>query len=313
MSAGDSNHSAELPAVRVSAVVTAHDPRRADLLRGAVASAIRSGADEVVVVRPYEGSLAPWDGRFRDVRTTDPTLGGKQADGVEAARGDVVAFLDDDDEWKEEKVAVLRDRFGARPELILLNHAYDVVDDGGRFVSHGVPARGRWTLSSNLALRRSWATGHAPVLREAGWEADEVWSFLAEVDAPGGVEVLDRSLTRWRYHAENVSRSHRTTEPEFRAAHARLYPRWVRAEEAMLKYAGGSSIPPTSPTVTHRRSRLAEFTFLAALENDAAARSAARAFLASGAGQGRLRGLAYLARLSPALARYSLYRFNRYH
>jgi Glycosyl transferase family 2 len=299
--------------ISVSAVVVAHDPGRAAMLRDAVASAAQAGADEIVVVRPYAGPIESWEGRYRDVRTTDPTLAGKQADGVEAATGDVVAFLDDDDLWKPEKVSVVRERFAARPDLIVLNHAYDQIDLQGRPLGPGTPANGRWILSSNLALRRSWAAQHTAVAREAGWEADETWVFMADVDRPSGVEVIDRPLTLWRYHEANVSRSHRTTAAEFRAAHARLYPRWVRAETAMLGYARSRSAPDTLPAVARRRRRLAEFTFLAALENDSEVRGAARALRANPEADSGLRRLATVAELSPGLARYALFRFNRFH
>ncbi|HTW77298.1 MAG TPA: glycosyltransferase [Thermoplasmata archaeon] len=299
--------------VSVSAVVVAHDPGRAGMLREAVASAGASGADEIVVVRPYGGVIEGWEGRYRDLRSTDPTLAGKQADGVDAATGEVVAFLDDDDLWKPDKVGVLRDRFAARPDLILLNHAYDRIDEAGRPLGPGTPADGRWTLSSNLAVRRSWAVERTDVLRAAGWEADETWSLVADVDRPNGVEVLARSLTLWRYHAANVSRSHRTTAQEFRTAHARLYPRWVRAEGVMLRYARDHGLPETSPIVARRRRRLAEFTFLAALENDSDARAAARTLLRTPDVDRGVRQLARLSSLSPALARYALFRFNRFH
>ncbi len=299
--------------ISVSAVVTAHDPARAGMLRAAVASAAAGGADEIVVVRPYDGAIPDWEGRYRDVRSQDPTLAGKQADGVEAATGDVVAFLDDDDLWKPEKVGVLRERFGARPELILLNHAYDQIDEAGRPIGPGVPREGRWTLSSNLAVRRSWAVGRTSVLRAAGWEADETWSLVADVDRPDGVEILNRSLTLWRYHEANVSRSHRTTEAEFRAAHARLYPRWVRAETAMLGYARSKGLPESSPIVARRVRRLAQFTFLAALETDAGVRAAARTFRATPGVDPGVRQLSVLATVSPGLARYALFRFNRFH
>jgi Glycosyl transferase family 2 len=300
-------------AITVSAVVVAHDPERQAMLRAAVASAGASGADEIVVVRPYAGPIDGWEGRYRDVRSSDPTLAGKQADGVEAAVGEVVAFLDDDDLWKPEKVGVLRERFSARPELILLNHAYDRIDAAGRPLGPGTPSEGRWTLSSNLAVRRAWAVQRTAVAREAGWEADETWVLMADVDAPSGVEVLDRSLTLWRYHAANVSRSHRTTSAEFRAAHRRLYPRWVRAETAMLRYARSRSLPESSPVVARRRRRLAEFTFLAALENDTDPRGSARTLLANPDVAPGIHRLARLARWSPGLARYALYRFNRFH
>jgi hypothetical protein len=298
--------------ISVSAVVTAHDPDRVGMLREAVASAVAAGADEVVVVRPYAGALAGLEGRYRDVPTHDPTLAGKQADGVEAATGDVVAFLDDDDLWKPEKAAVLRERFGARPDLILLNHAFEEIDSAGRPRGPGRPSEGRWTLSSNLALRRSWAVGRTAVLREAGWEADETWELVADVDAPSAVEVLNRSLTLWRYHEGNVSKAHRTSAEEFRASHAQRYARWVRAETAMLRYARSRSAPETSPVVARRRRRLQKFAFLAALEANDRAREAARRYRVAPDREPEMVRLAMIAEISPRLARYALFRLNRF-
>ena len=106
----------------------------------AVASAVAAGADEVVLVRPYAGPVPGLEGRYRDVRTTEASTGGKHAAGVAAATGDIVAFLDDDDEWKPEKVGVLRERFAARDDLVFLNHAYEVVDERGAFLRPGEPS-----------------------------------------------------------------------------------------------------------------------------------------------------------------------------
>lgn len=294
-------------------MVIAHDPARRPLLEAAVASAVTAGADEVVVVRPYSAPLGRWEGRYRDVRTSEASTAGKHADGVEAATSDIVALLDDDDTWKPEKVGVVRERFAARDDLVLLNHGYDVVDEQGRFLGPGTPSGGRWALSSNIALRRSWAAPRTALLRSAGWQADELWLFLADVDAPNGIEVIPQSLTRWLYHAGNISRSHRTSEAEFRARHALLYDRWGQAEAAMLGYAREHGVPPASPLLGLHRRRSAAFAFLSALEHDRAPREAARTFLAIAGGDPQLRRLARIVRFSPGLARYVLYRFNRFH
>ena len=95
----------------VSGVINAYD--RPEFLRGAIASALAQTRplDELIVLDDCSPTdlapvIAPFGDRVRHLRLS-PNRGLTVARnaGVEAASGDVVAFLDDDDEWLPDKIA----------------------------------------------------------------------------------------------------------------------------------------------------------------------------------------------------------------
>lgn len=125
-------------ASKVSVVIPAYNAAR--FIEKALASvcAQTRPADEIIVVDDVSGDdtvacLEPWvrDGRVvlvRHAANTGP--GGARNSGVERATGDVVAFLDADDEWFPNHLALGAAALEAHPELdaVLLNS--DVVDLG---------------------------------------------------------------------------------------------------------------------------------------------------------------------------------------
>ena len=184
-----------MPAVRVTAVVTAHDRRQ--YLAEAVRSALDSGADEVVVVRNFAGPIDGCEGRYRDVPCEIPDTGEKEARGADAATGEVVAFLDDDDVWEPTKVPALREAFGRDPDLVYFCHRQSAIDSQGRPVaaSHREltgkdPTRFRsadhgdlrqlvetvWPgNNSSTALRASTTSGRGAGWTSTTWASDS-WS-----------------------------------------------------------------------------------------------------------------------------------------
>jgi CTP:molybdopterin cytidylyltransferase MocA len=59
--------------------------------------------------------------------------------GAEAARGDVICFLDSDDAWRPEKVERVVQAFEEHPEAGWLRHRLEVVDAAGRPLGAAVP------------------------------------------------------------------------------------------------------------------------------------------------------------------------------
>jgi len=111
-------------AVRVSVVIAAH--KRVEFLKRAVASATSQRPDEVLVVKfTHDADLD------RELTALGATVlfteelyqGGKFADGVERASGDVVLLLDDDDVFLPGKVARVRETF-ADPRVVFYENRY---------------------------------------------------------------------------------------------------------------------------------------------------------------------------------------------
>jgi len=107
----------------ISVVIPTYN--RARLLPRALASAlaqVRSG-DEVIVVD--DGStdgtpavLAAYSDRVRSVRTVNRGAGAARNEGVRHARNPLVAFLDSDDEWMPDKLALQRAFMARRPDVL---------------------------------------------------------------------------------------------------------------------------------------------------------------------------------------------------
>jgi hypothetical protein len=317
-----------MTAVTVSAVVTAHDRR--EFLADGVRSAIASGADEVLVVRNFDGPIEGAEGRYRQIRCDTADTGAKEAAGLEAATGDVVAYLDDDDVWEEAKVGRLRERFGSDPSLVYFCHAQRTIDREGRLVrathreiSGKDPRRFASADSDDLrelvehvwpgnnsstVIRRAWALPWSPTLREAGWACDMFW-FVAALVSEGTIELSPEPLVRLRLHTQNMSQTRGATPLEFQRRHAQSSERFARAYDVMAGVASARR-GPRSRTVRFLREGSIAFRFYADLESNQHVRSSAWRALWAGPGL-RDRGVlvsALVAVISPGLARRMLYR-----
>ena len=313
---------------KVTAVITAHD--RVAFLPRAVRSALQSGADEVIVVRNYSSPIEGCEGQYRDILCTVPDTGEKQCRGIEAAAGDIVAILDDDDLWTPEKVPRVRAVFSEDPTLVYWCHAQTPIDADDRPTQAGhrelaathperFPqwdgkdftdlVRNIWPgNSSSTSLRRTWALEWVAAAREAGWSADLFWLFAAVLSGRR-LLITPETLTRLRLHAQNMSHARASTPEEFRERHRIGCERFARANGTMARLSAART-GPDSPMTRYLAHATEGFRFFAALEGGNRPRRAAARALGTGAGRGD-RGVlltALVTLLSPGLARRILYR-----
>jgi glycosyltransferase involved in cell wall biosynthesis len=110
-------------ALTISVVIPTYN--RAALTPRAVASALANveAGDEIIVVDDgstdnTEQALTPFRERIRLLQGRHAGAGAARNLGIPAARGDVVAFLDSDDEWMPNKLVLQRALFAACPDVL---------------------------------------------------------------------------------------------------------------------------------------------------------------------------------------------------
>ncbi len=169
------------------------------------------------------------------LRDDEPVIGRWLRSAVRATRAPVVAFLDDDDEFVPERLALLAELWRAQPDLGFYRNRVMVIEGtgaplpSGRWRRHEVDAgldstgpvrrsadgkAGLWELgtrrgwatfnSSTMAIRRELLDGAVGDAFERTYQPDQ-FLFLAGLLAPFAVYLDDRRLTRYRYYGGNVS------------------------------------------------------------------------------------------------------------
>jgi len=214
----------------------------------AVASVLAQSlpADEILVVDDGEGAAEALRAAFGPaptltvLRTPRPPLdkagrgaGPARNIGLARARGDFVAFLDDDDLWKPEKLARQVTLFAGRPKLGLVACGYEIIDENGQPRRGGAPVhdgflkprlngpalramlqRNQVTTSTVVARRECFADGgfddRYPVAQD--------WDMWLRIAPRWEFCRRPERLVRYRVHAgRNSARVH-----DMRACEVRL-------------------------------------------------------------------------------------------
>ena len=133
----DESVSAETPGSTVSVVMATYD--RATVLPRAIDSALAQlrARDELIIVD--DGSrddtsrvLASYGDRLRSVRQDNRGASAARNRGLDLARGDYVAFLDDDDAYLPHRLEVMRTVLDRRPEVCYSFTNYTEISRDGR-------------------------------------------------------------------------------------------------------------------------------------------------------------------------------------
>ncbi|TQM64003.1 glycosyltransferase involved in cell wall biosynthesis [Humibacillus xanthopallidus] len=204
-------------------VVPAYNP--GDLLTRSLSSVLTQSMADLEVVVVDDGSREPqeWvtglDPRVTYVRQENRGVSSARNVGVAAARSDWIAFLDQDDEWLPEKLALQLDLVAANPRAAFCCTGFDWVRPEGAV--HGDPARLTYRgllstqsalLSSMLVAREDYEAvgGHDPLLVQM-----QDWDLFLRLTMGGRdpVMVPDR-LVRYHLHGENASRDYATAMRE---------------------------------------------------------------------------------------------------
>jgi glycosyltransferase involved in cell wall biosynthesis len=142
-------------------------------------------------------------------------------DAAALAQGDIVAFCDQDDVWREDKLERLAEAFND-PSILLVHHNARLIDNHGQLIGQFRPAGALPALSSRLtydpwffpyglcqAFRRQLVRWND--LRESTVDfyfddqrlAHDQWYFIL-ASVLGSIAYLDHELVDYRQHAANT-------------------------------------------------------------------------------------------------------------
>jgi glycosyltransferase involved in cell wall biosynthesis len=264
--------------MNVSAVVMAHGRR--EFLRAAVDSAVGQAqappSYEVIVTKDFADSYVDALPGVRVLDSAGMGTGEMIAEAAKAARGDLLAFLDDDDIWEPDKIAHVVSVFGANPALGYYGHGQSVINDAGQPAPIGgamwrrqkrlrsdveipPPITGSvadWLWAdpgndSSITLRRDFLLQRESYLRQIRASIDTflLWTGLL---SSGGIRFSSRPLTRLRVHAENFSRGSRASFQAYVAQYRSMEADHLQSHRVVLEMAAEA---PWAQEILRRRMR----------------------------------------------------------
>jgi glycosyltransferase involved in cell wall biosynthesis len=220
---------------RVSVIVTSFNS--GPFLQRAVRTVLAQTVTDIEIVVVDDGSTVPQpdiellDSRIRFVRQRiNRGVSVARNVGALMATADLIAFIDHDDEWHPDKLAVQLGLVAANPEAAFWSTAFDWVFGDQTFPSDGAPPTylgllsNQTVLLSSVLLRRSdyfEVGGHNPLLTHM-----EDQDLLLRLAMEGRQVVASAErLVRYNVHGSNASRDYRlaaASRLSILAAHGRL-------------------------------------------------------------------------------------------
>jgi glycosyltransferase involved in cell wall biosynthesis len=209
--------------MRVSCIVTAYNYGR--YVAGAIESVLAQTYDgEIEIVVVDDGStddtpqvVEPYLDRVRYLRKENGGLNSAYAAGLAAATGDVLAFLDADDEWPADRIARQVAILAERPEVGLVYGDLEVIGPDGEHVHpsylrmHRIRPR-RGNILGTL-IHDNVVTGGSAVVRASlldrilpipEWAAFPDWWVALRAAEVSDAEFVPASVYRYRLHGSNM-------------------------------------------------------------------------------------------------------------
>jgi glycosyltransferase involved in cell wall biosynthesis len=210
----------------VSVVIATHD--RLEFLRQALASVAAQTYQHFEVLVIDDASVndpslmvATFGERFRCIRQPHGWASAARNRGISAAKGDLIAFLDDDDLWHPERIALTVAALQLRPECgWCICHGSYLLPDGTRHAAEPLSTaqrplldtlmRDNPILSPSVLIRRSLSEKSGGFVVDERVRFGEDWHFWTTCAALSPCAIVDADLVAVRRHPGNVSQQSST-------------------------------------------------------------------------------------------------------
>ena len=207
----------------VSIIMAVHNAE--DFLDAAVSSILHQSFGDFEFIIIDDGStdrstqllqdFARRDNRVRLISRPNKGLTPSLNEGLQLARGDLIARMDADDVATPDRLKIQVEFLHAHPEVSLLGGAYELIDGAGRMLTTITPPTDDATLQEHALAGRTpichpLAMMRADAVRQAGGYDEEftvaqdldLWLKLGEV---GKMACVRDVLLRYRQHEDSIS------------------------------------------------------------------------------------------------------------
>lgn len=212
----------------ITAVIPTYNARQ--YVVEAVESALAQSYRPIEVIVVDDGSsddtpevLAPLRNRIRYIRQENRGLSGARNRGIAESRGELIAFLDADDQWRPEKLRLQWECLQAHPEAHLVHTDLERLRDVEKTVFY--VDRGRQEFSGRCYTELFWKNHVVPstvlvtrqCLREVGLfdtgirkASTQDWDLWIRIARRFPFCYVNQPLVLYREHDTNASRDHRS-------------------------------------------------------------------------------------------------------
>jgi glycosyltransferase involved in cell wall biosynthesis len=228
----------------VSVIISTHN--RAGLLPEAIDSVLRQTYPHVEIIVVDDGSTddtpavaARYGTRIQYIRQKNAGVSNARNRGYMAARGEYIGFLDDDDVYFEDKLALQVAALQAQPEAPAANCNFYFMSQDGALLSHNGIVPSHSTFKNLLLANFIWMSG--PLIRRsaliaAGLFAPE-FSLAADLDMwlrlskLGDFTTVQKPGGAYRIHQGSMATKADLAEADCVAVLQRAYPHLSHSSE----------------------------------------------------------------------------------
>lgn len=173
--------------------------------------------DTTLALQPYLNQQISQHADIRYVSQTNQGVGAARNHGLRLARAEWIAFLDQDDVWLPEKLALQVDCLQSQPQLGIVHSGWQIVDAKSQVLSTIQPWQGLPTL--DLTAWMQWKPVFlGAMLFQRNWLTqiggfNERWQQTGDVDLVLRLAALEcpaawvrQATVKYRQHSTNTSR-----------------------------------------------------------------------------------------------------------